>query len=492
MKRIFLIFHFSFIIVYCVSAQTLSLDSCINMALRSNRQVEKAHLQTRQRTYAVSAMKANFLPNFKASARDLYSTGDGSFDIAGGYLPTFTPGADGTLQPNVLLNPATGQPMMSADGVTPVFQQYAYFPTQNLKYKFGNILQAGISAEQPLYMGGKIRAGYQMSKLAREMALQNERLTEAQVIVGTEEAYALLVRATEMNSVALLYDSLLLKLQHDVSAAKNRGMASHNDVLKVGVKKNEAELQLRQSENGIRLAQMNLCRIIGLPLTAKVYPTNPPLTEEATQVIREADFKRERQLAGDGQADNYSVSVAQRPEAALLDMKSQLASQKVRLERSEYLPQVGLVVGYNYLNGLKLNDRRLLDGGNFGALLNVSIPLYHFGEGRNKVRAARMEAEQAQVEQQDLTEQMQLEATREANNVDEALLELDVTTRSLTQAAENLRMARKSYDAGMEPLSDLLEAQVLYQQALANQVEARCQLSLSLTRYRKATGQELR
>ena len=122
----------------------------------------------------------------------------------------------------------------------------------------------------------------------------------------------------------------------------------------------------------------------------------------------------------------------------------------------------------------------------------MSIPLYHFGEGRNKVRAARMEAEQAQLEQQDLTEQMQLEATREANNVDEALLELDVTTRSLAQAAENLRMAGKSYNAGMEPLSDLLEAQVLYQQALARQVEARCQLSLSVSRYRKATGQALR
>ena len=103
-----------------------------------------------------------------------------------------------------------------------------------------------------------------------------------------------------------------------------------------------------------------------------------------------------------------------------------------------------------------------------------------------------MEAEQAQLEQQDLTEQMQLEATREANNVDEALLELDVTTRSLAQAAENLRMAGKSYNAGMEPLSDLLEAQVLYQQALARQVEARCQLSLSVSRYRKATGQALR
>ena len=496
-------FHFSFLIFNHASAQSLpqgiqdgaiSLDSCINMALRANRQMEKAQLQTRQREYAMKAVKANFFPNFKAAVRDIYSNAKGSFSIEGGYLPTFTPGADGTMQPNVMMNPATGLPVMGPDGVTPVFQQYAYFPTQELKYKINNIIQAGITLEQPIYMGGKIRAGYAMSQLARDMAQENERLTEAQVIVKAEEAYALLVRATEMHGVALVYDSLLQRLHHDVSAAKSHGMASHNDVLKVGVKRDEALLKVRQAENGLRLARMNLCQIVGLPLLTQLTPNRPSPSPSLKE--RGAD-------AADSQGNLLTTplplreepgvgSLSQRPEAQLLDMKSKLAEEKVRLERSEFLPQIGLMAGYNYLYGLKVNDHRLLDGGNFGALLNVSIPLYHFGEGRNKVRAARMEAEQARVEQRDLMEQMQLEATREGNNLDEALLELDITTHSLAQSAENLRAAQKSYDAGMESLSDLLEAQTLYQQALARQVEARCQVSLSAARYRKAIGQNLR
>lgn len=468
----------SLFIVHCslfhsASAQTLSLDSCISMALRANRQVEKAQLQTRQREYSVAAMKANFLPNFKAAVRDLYTPTDGSFTLSGGYLPTFIPGADGSLQPNVLINPATGQPVMSADGTTPVFQQYAYFPSQSVKYKVGNVVQAGITLEQPLYMGGKIRAGYAMSKLARDMALQNQRLTDAQVIVSTEEAYALLVRATELSAVAMQYDSLLLQLQHDVQAAQSHGMASHNDVLKVGVKKNEAELQLHQAVNGLRLAQMNLCQMIGLPLDSKIAPGGM-LVQDSSPVLQD------------------SPVISSRPEATLLSLKSQLAEEKVKLERAEFLPQVGLAAGYNYLYGVKVNDRRLFDKGSFVAMLNVSIPLYHFGEGRNKVRAARMEAEQARVEEQEMLEKMQLEATREANNLEEAHLELDVTQRNVSQAAENLRIVRKSYDVGMESLSNLLEAQTLYQQACARQVEARCQLSLALARYRKATGQELR
>ena len=481
MKRLVIFLVCSFCVAACpvhegysqAGAQTLSLDSCISMALRANHQVEKARLQTRQREYSVAAMKSNFLPNFKASLRDLYSTANGSFSIDGGYLPTFVPAADGSLQPNVAVNPATGQTIMSADGTTPVFQQYAYFPTQELDYKIGNIFQAGVNIEQPLYMGGKISAGYAMSKLALDMAQQNERLTDAQVIVNTAEAFALFVRATELREVAVQYDSLLLNLQHDVKAAQAHGMASHNDVLKVGVKLDEAVLQLRQAENGLRLARMNLCRLIGLPLDTEI---------EAEAV---SDTPCEPMLL-------EGTGVENRPEAALLNMKSRLAEQQVKLERSEFMPPVGLIAGYTYLNGTKLNGYRMLDGGSFGAMLNVSVPLFHFGEGRNKVRAARMEAQQAVLDEQELTEQMMLEATREANNLDEARLELDVTTHGLTQAEENLRTVHKSYDEGMETLSDLLEAQTLYQQACARNVEARCQLSLAIARYRKATGQDMR
>lgn len=468
--------------IFCISitcgsplrAQTLSLDSCINMALSNSRQIEKSKLQTRQSEYTVSAMKANFYPNLKLSATDLYSTSNGFTSIGGGYLPTFTPGADGSLQPNVLLDPATGQPVMSADGQTPVFQQYAYFPEQKLDFKVGNVIMAGVTAEQPIYMGGKIVAGYKMSKLARDMAVQNERLTEAQVIVATEEAYALLVHATEMQRVAVVYDSLLLRLKYDVDAAKAQGMASHNDVLKVGVKKDEAQLKLRQAENAVRLAQMNLGRLIGDTNSKPL-----PLVEEGYDTAADIEIEP-------------SWSLSQRPEAVILNMKSRLAEQNVRLKRSDFLPHIGVSVGYHYLYGMKFNDQRLFNGGSFGAILNVSIPIFHFGEGRNKIRAARMEARQARVEEQDLLEQMQLEAMREANNLDEARLELEMTGRALSQAEENLRIARKSYNAGMESLSDLLEAQTLYQQALARRADARFQLSLSLARYRKATGRQLR
>ena len=46
----------------------------------------------------------------------------------------------------------------------------------------------GIRVEQPLYMGGKIRAAYRMSVLGKEMAEMNEALTVTEVILKTDKS----------------------------------------------------------------------------------------------------------------------------------------------------------------------------------------------------------------------------------------------------------------------------------------------------------------
>ena len=54
-------------------------------------------------------------------------------------------------------------------------------------------------------MGGKIRAAYKMSLLGKEMAQMNETLTATEVILKTDQAYALVVKAKEMKTVADTY-----------------------------------------------------------------------------------------------------------------------------------------------------------------------------------------------------------------------------------------------------------------------------------------------
>ena len=108
------------------------------------------------------------------------------------------------------------------------------------------------------------------------------------------------------------------------------------------------------------------------------------------------------------------------------------------------LPKVGVKGTYNYMHGLELNDQTLMDKGNFSVLLNVSIPIFHFGERSNKVRAAKAKLEQSRLKQENMNEQMLLELMQATNNLDEARLESELSVRSLQQAEENMRVSKAS------------------------------------------------
>ena len=447
MKKIFIL-GLLFLLPFGAQAQeVLTLQNCREMALKHNKEMAAAVKQTEGARYLQKSYKGNFFPNFGAYGADMYGTMDGTLNLPGGNLPVFIP-----IRPD--LNLPIG---------------FAYFPGIDLNLKVKNVVMAGVSMEQPLYMGGKIFAAYNMSKLGYQASLLNERLTASEVILETENAYALLVKAKEMMKVANTYHSLLSELMKVVESAHKHGLKPKNDVLKVQVKLNESELAIRKAENACRLATMNLCHLIGQPLT--------------NELEIDATYPHVAVLKGEDIA-----TISERPEYGMLDKKVAIAKQEVKLSRSELLPKVGVRGSYDYMNGLKVNDQTLFDKGSFSVMVNVTVPIFHFGERYNKVRASKMKLEQARLEQANLNEKMSLELMQAENNLDEAHLEADLADRSLEQATENQRVSKSQYEAGLETLSDHLEAQALWQQAYATQVDAHFQLYLQHVKYLKAAG----
>ena len=387
--------------------KTLSLQQCREMALQYNKEMAASVKQTESALYTMKSYKGNFFPNFTANGMGLYSTADGGFGIEGGKMP-------------VILYDAAG-----------------------------NLVR--------------------MSVLGKEMAEMNEALTATEVILKTDKAYALVVKAQEMKKVADKYNAVLRELLSNVESAYKHGLKPQNDVLKVQVKLNESELSIRKAENALRLATMNLCHLIGKPLVSDIRISgNYPAVEKGMDV----------------QVSDISA----RPEYAILDKQVEIAGQQVRLNRSELLPKVGIMGSYDYVHGFELNDQMLMDKGSFSVLLNVSIPLFHFGERSNKVRAAKAKLMQSRLEQENMNEQMMLELTQAANNLDEARLESELSDRSLLQAEENMKVSKSQYEVGLETLSDYLEAQALWQQAYETQVDAHFQLYLNYVEYLKAAG----
>jgi outer membrane protein TolC len=395
-------------------------------------------------------------------AADFYSTTKGDFSIAGGHLPIY------------MLNPATGTYVpnvtMGADG-NYILNQYADFPSTKMDYKVGNIFLGGVSLTQPLYMGGKITAAYKMATLGNMMASENIRLSEDQVIVNTDEAYILAVRAKELASVAESYKTLLVELQKNVDAAVVHGMKTRNDQLKVAVKLNEASLAIQKANNAYRLAKMNLCHVIALPLDSDI----------------EVDSNIESNLTLT-EINTTGASIERVPEHTILQYRTDIASQQVKLTKSDYLPNIALLGGYTYANGGELAGKKFIDTGSAYVGVTLKMPLITFGERSSKIKSARAKLQIAQLDQMDADEKLTLRLAQSINILEEAKTELLLTENSLLQAEENMKQSKQLYEVGIEPLSDYLDAQALWQKASANHIDARCQLLLSQTKYLQASG----
>lgn len=441
-------------------AQTLTLQECVDKALVHNKSISSAKLRWEQTRFDMKSYKANFFPQVQLMATDFYSTAQGNIMLDGGHLPIYRFSEQAqAFVPNVTKN---------ADG-SYTLNEYADFPSQKIDWKIKNVLMAGVSLMEPLYAGGKISAAYEMSKLGMSLANENVRLTESEVLVKTHEAYYLAVKAKEMGEVARAYKALLDELKKNVEAAFRQGLSTRNDIMKVQVKLNEAELNIQKTDNGFRLACMNLCHMTGLPLDS-------PIDVEASGI----DSMQEVSVEAE--------AVNSRPEAAILGYKTELAHKKVKLTKSDCLPNVAMGATLTYANGGELAGKRLLDDGTMSVGVAVKIPLDFFGGVGNKVRSAKAAYQIAQMEEQDHVEQMQLELSQCRNMYEEALTEQNICKLALEQAAENMRLSKQQYEVGLEALSDYLEAQAIWQQCYANVVNSRCQKMLACVRLLKASG----
>ncbi|WP_251621976.1 TolC family protein [Odoribacter lunatus] len=449
------------------SAQVeLNIQKCREMALESSKKMAIADKQLLKAGYDKKAYRANFFPKLSAMGMYAYMQKDYSFKIEGGNLPTFVPG-ENTLVPNYLLD-ANGKVVVGADG-RPVFAQYAFMPDIAITMGLDNAYTLGAVLEMPVYMGGKIRNAYQMAEVGTEMAKLNVNYNRAEVIMEVENAFWQYVRLQELELSAQKYREVVSELVHNLTDAQQVGMVSKNDLLKAQVKQNEAELLLQKTQNGKRLAGMNLCRVIGLDLNTAVKAADS-LTGFVTPGVLES-----------------GVVITNRPEYSILDKEVELKERQVNIVRSDFLPQLGVSVSYGYTDGINVNGET--DGiASFMAMASLKVPVFHWSEGRNKIKAMRAEQEMTELKKEDAEQMMVLEATKARFNVEDALTRVKLTEHSLLQAEENLAESKNKYELGLEILTNYMEAQAQWQKAWSDWIDAKAELRLSETHYLKATG----
>ncbi len=423
----------------------LTLLECRQMAIKASYNLKSSAEKRLYSEDMALAYRANYLPDISLKGEYLYSTASFNMEITGGYLPIFT---NGVIESG----------------------SFVYMPDQSYELDVKSVYNASVVLMQPIYMGGKISGAYKLSKLGVELSALDEQRQEAEVLQRVDNAFYQLLELDEQLLSAKAYQTTVEEFLRQIESAHAHGMAKRNDVLKVSVRLNEAKLLSLKAANGVTLARMNLCYIIGMSLSTKELKLIEP------KIIIEP------------LRDN-TLDISERPEYLQLQKQVEAKELETKITKGDLLPSATAIASYGYTNGLAFNSNTLLNSAAFTAGVTVSVPIFHFSEGRRKVSAKQREVAIARNTLDDLSIQMSLELMQAINETNEAIEQVHLTQVAEVQAEENMRLSKNQYDVGMETIADYLEAQSLWQKAMSDSSAAKRMQRVAYTKYLRTTGE---
>ena len=321
-----------------------------------------------------------------------------------------------------------------------------------------------LMAVQPVFAGGQIINGNKLAKVGEEVSRLQLQLSENEVEKTAEQYFWQLASLQEKMKTVDAVDTLLADIHKDVDVAVRAGLAMRNDLLQVELRQNDIESQRLKLQNGISIVRLLLSQYCGLRDTSFTitYQSDAPSTLLSRQ--------------------DHDQALLGTAEYQLLDKQVEATSLQKKIAVGQNLPSVAVGAGYNYHNLLDNNTT-------FGMVFaTVSVPISDWWGGSHTIKRRKIEHQKAVEQLEDNAQLLQIRMQNAWNGLEESCQQLLLAQRGIEQAKENLRLNRNYYKAGISKMSDLLEAQMLYQQSCDKQTDAFANYQNKLLEYRQATG----
>ena len=429
-----------------VSAQTLTLDSCLSLARQHNADILNSQLAVQKAQAVKDQVYTKYFPNVSLRALGYYAA-----------QPMINFGVDD-------INSDDMRDLLEA-----IYEALSDETDVNNQLELMKKGAGGsIVLAQPIYMGGRIANGNRLANLGVEAAGLQAEVKVRDVLEQVESSYYLVVGLKEKSATVDAALELIDSLSHTVNSALANGLATKADALQVELKRNEIKAQQQQLNSGIRLARRLLCIQIGIDYSDNL------------------DFGDELRIGNEELTINPQLTILSsgRPERQLLEVNLRAQELQKELTRGEALPQLALVgVGF-YGNLIRSNATA-----NAVALLSLTVPLTDWWETSHKIREHNLRIEEARTMQEDYNKKMSLEEEKAYSDMVDAAMLIRSDSAALDLARENHRLATLNYSAGANTLNDVLQAQTLLLQAQNALTDRRIAYLIARRRLQDLTSQ---
>ncbi len=457
-------------------AQTpiLTLEECRHLATTATTRQQIDKETSLAAKYNRKAAFARFFPQVSANGAYMYnsrhihllpetmSTGFGSLGVNGLQFNNPMMQVLGAAMPDVT---------QAVNDVTGGLYRNAY---NHLDIDMTHVLVGQVGVVQPIYVGGRIREFYRLSKYIERMAQIKAAKSIADATHDVDEAYWRVVSVKHKQQLAKQYTALLNTLMTNIEEAAKEGVATQADVLNVRVKLSEAESSLLQANDGLILSKMALCQIVGMPLDSYF----------------DVDDTGLENIVLNDTAINVHDAIERRDEIQLLEQMKQMAKSGVRLAAAGLQPNIIAAANYIVTNPNVTDGFKKDFAGFFNAGIVVNIPIAHASDILT-YKAAKHQAKTVELRLQEAKEKLELQITQSSQKVMEANHKLLRAQTNIKHTEENLRYAQESYDEGVITAADLMAAQTAWHKAQSEKIDAAIELRMAELNYKKYTGQLL-
>lgn len=329
-----------------------------------------------------------------------------------------------------------------------------------------------VSLTQVLYAGNKIQNAKKLTSSVIELQNAQKELTEDEILLSTEIAYWQVVNLKEKVALSNHYLILLNALKNDLQNSFDAGLIYKNDLLKVEVQHNEAMLNLTKSNDGLAIAKLSLKQISGL------YDVDFEIVEDSiidVQLISQSDV---------------ITAIDKRPEINMLNKAVEIQQYQSKLIGGNLKPTLAVSANGLASYGKKIN----FSNGNddmqaFVGLITLSIPILDWGGRKQKVKEQEFLTEARKFELEETKELLSIEIQNAWLMLNQSVTQIELSKKSLQQAEENLRLNQDRFEAGTVLGEDVLKAQVLWQKAYADVIDAKASNKIMEAKYKKSIGE---
>lgn len=419
------------------SAEVLTLDQCIDIALEQNGSADfgmpSARLSYHQSSQNVWSAWGNLLPSISHGYNYSYlKTPAGSF-----YDPTTG---------ERVTNPSTSSSSWSTS----------------------------FSMNHTLFDGGanvyRVAQAYHNKKASSESL----RSRENQLIYGVKQLYYDLLKANRLVEVQQAAVRRAEEFLKTIESRHELGSASLSEVLKAKVELGTAQLGLLQRENDVRTGKASLNAVLNRPIDTELEIAD--IRPEGSTVPAYNDAKE--------------IAVKQSPTVQIARASLSSAKNDIGIARASFFPTFSWRVSRSY-NPEDRNDLVKFPGeyGTWSASASLSFSIFDGFARKTQVSNARVGVKTAQ---EDLTQA----ETSVALAVKQAYLgvELADETRRLAEqteasAQEDFNLAQEKYNLGAATILDLLDAQASLTKAQNDKVNAQFDYLVAVAGLKNAMGQ---